>query len=517
MTDEKKSIPEVWLAFALKTIELDNNHKKADSKWQGWHWLWAIHRLKDEFQNFNFAQLGNKFDGTRANTYEQFPKASSEPDYFEDTLQNLIKDLGYPKKISKIDFSGLTITEDIDFSNFVFILKTSFTGTKFLGNANFTDADFFKGADFNKTTFSNETFFSRVKISNGANFDDAIFSSSVNFKKAEFHYFDASFRNAKFFDSTSFEDVNFYGRAIFNNAEFSKFSWLVKFDRASFAGLASFSNTKFSGHASFTKTTFSNQAFFNDIEFSCIDVAIEFDGAKFSSRTDFSNTTFFGHTTFHDASFLSYTTFEKAVFKVTAPRFYGATLNDEMFWTDIKLPELKRQNDTETEADYKQRTQINQNAYENLSTKLGKQDKYHDEHFFFRHEMRCRQDLAESFFSFCAFWFYELFSDYGYRIGRVFGWWLGHIALGVLVIVFIAMWGGMRYHESLPCAIPVSFANANPYTFLGFGGSNLEKCYGMLEPLAPTGFAIVKVIQTILGVGLLSLLIITLRTRFRLK
>ena len=89
--------------------------------------------------------------------------------------------------------------------------------------------------------------------------------------------------------------------------------------------------------------------------------------------------------------------------------------------------------------------------------------------------------------------------------------------MGAVVIAFIAMCGGMRFHESLPCAIPVSFANANPYVFFGFESSSLKECYKILEPLAPISFAIIKAIQTVLGIALLFLVLLTLRVRFRLK
>ncbi|MCA8835936.1 MAG: hypothetical protein K8953_12725, partial [Proteobacteria bacterium] len=348
----------------------------------------------------------------------------------------------------------------------------------------------------------------------GTNFFNKSLFRHTTFQGAEFYKW-VSFGSAKTTEMFDFREVKFFQGASFNSAIFS---FGAHFDNAEFIHSgADFQKVKFSNETSFKEVTFSSGAFFNDAEFDKSPFNVNFSGANFARSTIFNNTKFAGNTSFRDAKFSTYATFENAIFEFFAPRFYGATFNDEMFWTDIKLPKLKCADD-ETEERYKKRIKGNQNAYENLSTKLGNQNKYRDEHFFFRQEMNCQQELAESFFSFCAFWLYEFFSDYGYRIGRVFGWWLGHIALGAVVIAFIAsVCGDVRFHESLPCAIPISFANANPYTFLGFGGSSLEKCYGMLEPLAPTGFAIVKVIQTILGVGLLSLLIITLRTRFRLK
>ena len=526
MTKENKSIPEVWLAFALKTIELDNNSKKnsknRDPKWEGWHWLWAVHRLKDEFQNFNVNQLGKQFDGTRSNTYQPFPKASSEPDYFEDTLQNLIKDLGYPKKISKIDFSGLTITEDIDFSSFIFILETSFAGTKFLGNATFTDAEFLRGADFNKVILSKSTNFNKVKFHSKVNFSEAEILN-INFDKAEFaiNYWHAEFNYTKFWGMVSFKDTIFYRNAGFSHAEFAINYWQVEFSGAKFSSLVSFSNVKFSSGVSFKKAIFSNFTYFDNVEFFGNDktglcgasVLADFSEAKFSGSIKFNNTNFSGDTLFYNTEFLSYTTFENANFKFYAPKFYGAVLNDEMFWTDIKLPKFEKMDDIETKERYKKRIKDNENAYENLSTKLGNQKKYRDEHFFFRQEMSCQRDLAESITSGLAFRLYGIFSDYGYRIGRAVWCWFGHMVFWAGILFFFGFKDTATTSQKIACSALTSVSNA--HSFLLSKGERLDDCYEMASN--KTIFNLFWAGETILGVAFLFLVLLTLRVRFRLK
>ncbi len=318
--------------------------------------------------------------------------------------------------------------------------------------------------------------FEHTEFSDGVFFHGTIFYRLGNFNKTQFSS-EVFFNNAKFVGLGNFEEANFINGVSFNMASFSI---IANFHKTVFNGFANFSDTAFLKMVNFKEAIFSSQARFNN------------------------------------AKFLGYTTFENTAFKIHAPRFYGAELNDEMFWTDIKLPKFEKMDD-ETEERYKKRIKDNENAYENLSTKLGNQKKYRDEYFFFRHELSCQQKLAESPTSGFAFRIYGLLSGYGYNIGRAVWCWLGHIALGVLVIAFIAMCGGMQFHESLPCAISVSVANANPYVFLGFESSSLTGCYTKLDELAPISFSVVKAIQAVLGIVLLSLLVTTLRVRFRLK
>ena len=344
--------------------------------------------------------------------------------------------------------------------------------------------------------------FSQLDFLNEMDFSNFIFPLQVSFGYSNFH------------KSVNFTRTSFYNRSIFSDVVFSDD---VYFDETEFLSGLAFQNTTFFKEVYFRRAKFLGGTVFNDAKFLDVSGCAHFNEASFSNAMFFHNTTFYGKAFFHSVKFLSYTTFENTSFKIHAPRFYGAELNDEMFWTDIELPKFKSIDDKETTNNYKKRIKNNQNAYENLSTKLGNQNRYRDEHFFFRQEMNCQKELAESYTSRFAFWLYELFSDYGYRIGRAFWWWVGHIALGVLVITFIAMCGGVRYHENLPCAISVSFANANPYAFFGFESSSLKACYTELDKIAPISFAIIKAIQTVLGIALLFLVVLTLRVRFRLK
>ncbi len=362
--------------------------------------------------------------------------------------------------------------------------------------------------------FKNKIKLEKAGVINIIDFSDLYFLEETDFSNFIFPM-PVSFGCSKFHKSVNFTLASFYLPSIFSEVVFSND---VYFDKTKFYSELAFQHTKFYKEVYFRKVEFLGGTVFNDAKFFNVSGCVHFTEAIFSNAMFFNNTKFYGKAYFHNAKFSNYTTFENATFKIYAPRFYGAELNDEMFWTDIKLPKFEKVNDKETKDNYEKRIQDNQNAYENLSTKLGNQKKYRDEHFFFRQEMNCQKELAESYTSRFAFWLYELFSDYGYRIGRAVWWWVGHIALGVLVIAFIAaVCGDVRFHQSLPCAISVSFANANPYAFFGFESSSLKACYTELDKIAPISFAIIKAIQTVLGIALLFLVVLTLRVRFRLK
>ncbi len=320
-----------------------------------------------------------------------------------------------------------------------------------------------------------------------------------------------------------------------------------------------FNNTKFSENTYFTNAVFINVANFENAEFH--GETANFRGASFEKEADFSKTTFKHYANFKGAKFSDRTIFQQADFKIHAPRFYGAKFNNELILNRIEPPPATKdtllkvkktetkEGDTKNDS-YQKTTEENKSAYETLIYLMEKQNKHHDKQRFFREEMRWRQlgniltkerrieEMQENppikypcflrlehNFTIAFFWVYDKVADYGNGIGRALVWWLAHIIVGMIVIasmILIDSWWGCWQHrdseliKSLSCSISVSFSNANPYAFFGFDSAGLKGCYTRLDTLMPIGFAIVKVIQTIIGVSLLFLLLTTLRVRFRL-
>ncbi len=461
MAEEKDNIKRYlannnsWYMLMQKSIELDGEEYP-----QGYHWLIAFHQLS----------IVTNLTKTLENLPEKHPlKSQPLPSEsikvkLKPITEKLKTLLGTVKKDRQINFSGLHFKNEIDFSNLVFPLNTNFRNTKFS-----------KDAFFNNAIFSKDVFFNNAIFCETADFEDAIFQNNDSYRKET-----AKFR------STVFEKI------------------------------ANFRNATFWGYANFKGSKLKGRAFF-----------------------------------------------QKATFKWHAPRFYDATFNNEMTWSGIKLPkfaEAKVDRYTKVGEEFepvkcnkctncarcarcverdrcvkcskcskckalikqnrRRRIEENQNSYENTSILLEKHRKYHDEHLFFRHEMYCRRWLGSPFSKTIHF-LYEWMADYGYGVGLALLWWFVHIILGAVALMLftICYWAYSltEFWKILNCVTPVSFANANPYAFFSFDGGKLAGCYTKLGYLLPVTFGIIRIVQTVIGVALLFLLLLTLRVRFRLK
>ena len=282
------------------------------------------------------------------------------------------------------------------------------------------------------------------------------------------------FSNFNFDTYINFSNLIFLRKISFAHA---KFSQDAIFDNAIFLDEVNFDNAIFSKDATFDKTLFYGKAFFTN--------------AKFSEEIKFDSAEFFRHTNFMNTKFIKY-----------VPSFHKAVIHSNTSW-DMNIkhwPLLENSKDEEVA----KIISGNQNTYENLASHMKNLDKYHDEHFFFRQEMRCRR-VFENFFIRFPYAFYDVVSDYGYSIEKAFYWWALHILLGTAFI-----WGVTK---NALCALPVSFANA--HGFLPFHKGSLSGCYKLF--LENDIFNIIWGFQTVFGILFLFLLLLTLRIRFRLK
>ena len=452
------------------------------------------------------------------------------------------------------NFTDAKLQSSAYFKTTKFLNNANFKNATFLQDAYFTDAIFSETADFEKATFSGETAkFTDVNFEKIALFRGAEFKGFANFIKAKFHYY-ANFENVEVGSYAYFEDTEFFSDANFRNTTFSAnagfknatFSSDTRFEKTTFSANATFEDTTFSNDVNFSDASFLKNAYFTDAVFS---ENVDFEKAKFCGKTakfrntvfekiaNFTNTTFEGHANFKSSKLKGRTNFQRAEFKFHAPRFYGAEFNNEMTFFGIIPPKFiyapdeifdaEDTDDTKKEKIilYEQRIQENQNSYENTAILLEEKKKYHDQHLFFRAEMRCRQKIERKRLIRWAFWVYERLANYGYGVDRAIKAWVCHIMLGVGVIMLMVLlsllwedWkGSWDFGKSLLCAFPVSFSNANPLAFIGFGDDGLTYCYSKLKSLTPFGFGMIRTVQIIVGIPLLFLLLVTLRVRFRIK
>ena len=503
-----------WYQFLLETIELDKEFEESF----GIHWFVGIYLLQNELNGFKRLELrqindalpdGHEFKNIDVLKAPFFIGKQTKLKEIHDnllqkgtfiTLDNMLNKYGISKKasgheIKEIDFSGLMFEDNIDFSELIFPMNVSFVGTKFATTANFADAIF----------------------CDKANFDWAVFSNGADFYRA------------KFAGETHLSRINFYQNM-----------YQTSFTEATFSGLTIIRETKFHGHTYFTKTIFSNWAVFIDTQFlhfvefksATFFDDVDFEKTIFSTRADFEKTTFSGKMIFKNATFydsISFdnvkirgrTDFTNAEFKKYAPSFHSADFHPDALWDKVKWPPTENCIKDELYEKYRERIIDNQNAYETLAYHMEGLDKYHDQHFFFRHETRCRQSLA-GVLAKCFYWLYEKLANYGYSIERAFSWWLGHIVVGMIAIFILSLinswlklWkdGAWETIKSALCSIPVSFANA--HGFLPFHNAPLKKCYASF--MESDVFNAIWVFQTIVGIPLLFLVLLTLRIRYRLK
>ncbi len=442
----------LWGDFIEKTFKLDAGYYKP----RGYHWFYAFKYLSgielDKIQNLLPEEHPLKNETSDDSDMMHRLKVLARD--FAGALEK-DKDIEY---IKEIDFSALRFT-NADFSFLVFPIKVSFAGSEFQKIANFNNALFFGDAarDVNKKVYKIEV------TANSADFRGASFTKDVTFK------------NTAFTESVNFTKTNFDGRA--------------NFEGTIFHNVTVFCDTTFNFF-----TNFIGAVFFKVTTFS---------GTKFLSSVQFTNAAFFSPVGFDKIETKASAIFIKTQFLNSVPTFYDSKLYSNIIWEkDINYwPQI---DGDKSNKNYKTKITDDQNAYENLASLMEKLDKYHDGHFFFRGEMRCRRWLA-SYPTKCFYWLYESLSDYGYGIERALLGWFLHIVLGAFLIGFAT--------KNALCAFPVSFANA--HGFLPFHKGSLSGCYELF--VKNDIFNIIWGIQTIVGIILLFLVLLTLRIRFRLK
>ncbi len=308
------------------------------------------------------------------------------------------------------------------------------------------------------------------------------------------------FSNLEFKNPVNFSNLIFPISVLFSNSKFHK---KVEFNYTEFFIFAKFNGTCFFDTVQFIEARLST-TYFQKTEFRNV---VNFFNATFTKIVDFTGAIFFNSALFNNAKFQRHIDFSEVHFKNVVANFYSAEINASIVWdNDIKLwPEA---------TDMTPRgLRLNRNAYENLAYHMKKLDKYHDEHFFFRQEMRCRRQLAGNFISRWAYGLYENISNYGYGVGRAIATWFVHILIGALILFAIRAFNRWNMSwEDFGCSLGISLSNSHAFFF---NGDRLEKCYKTFEYLP--AFNVIWGVQTITGTLLIFLVLLTLRVRFRLK
>ncbi len=499
-----------WGKFLLEAFSLDQQNQIP----QGSHWFSAFCILKKQGRivTFDISAIQKILHDSHFNKKGSIHLYSD----MNVPIRDLIRELGNPTIIRVIDLSNVSFDKIVDFSKLIFPMDVSFKDTIFFKGVDFNKAAFYKSADFNKTQFRAEADFTKARFCRSTNFFDAIFQKNVSFMSTVFAgttdiTTNPNFNGTTFSGVANFMNVTFSDVAVFSNINFKHEAY---FAESIFSKAAFFSESKFSKRADFYKVKFLNGAFFSDTKFR---KDVSFDEAKFNDIIFFADTEFFDSVKFDKVKITGLTSFRNAKFKKYVPSFYKAEMYSNTIWDwDVKLwPQIDW---SKINGNDEGRMIDNQNAYENLSAQMKGLDKYHDEHFFYRQEMRCRRwrsSPAVKFF----YYLYEKLADYGYGIKEALWGWFWHMVLGAQAIAIVAFanacWkdGAWEIAKSMACSVPVSIANS--HSFLFFNNGAFKECYKYF--VGNNFFNTIWAFQTVLGIIFLFLLLLTLRIRFRLK
>ena len=378
---------------------------------------------------------------------------------------------GHPKfEHDYMNFSGHRFNRDVDLSGLT-IVRSNFRRAQFLGSLKLShETHIFDQSWFCDTTYRRDIFC-----------DQARFHAPVSFAGSCFNE-GATFIGTEFMGGASFANATFQLNAMFNDSKFEERYFSAGI---SIPILADFRKAKFPAGASFREVQFGN------------------DENAYSRRLWPER-----RADFTDAEFGEATTFRGAIF-AGAPAFFNTTLHED---TDFGQVDWRKAETKNVSVDYAVR------AWERLELMMSKLEKPLDRHRFFRLKMRARRRTDGPLLQ-ALNWLFEITCDYGWGVGRAFGWWLGHWFVSALALFAssVLATGNVEWEKLALTALGTSFANAHAFLFLATEGGylaagrvllNKRDEWGMLVPLGT--------VEAVLGPIFLFLLLLTLRNRFRL-
>ena len=423
----------------------------------------------------------------------------------------------------RVDFEGFVFPVNVSFKNIEFEDWVSFDRTIFLEDASFNNCIFSDEADFSFAIFRKGGSFKNTSFMRSGLFDDVNFIQGADFQGASFASH-ASFIRTKFGKTSYFNQVEFNNVARFTDCHFTA----LEIAHCKFKDLADFSNSRFLIDLKLHQKLSDNHLDFSGCNFESI---FAFEGAEVHSGVSLRNCHFADHAYFQDAQFHSIADFSNSsfenslilydtVFKKVPPYFYDAKMPEDLQIQGLSLPDCKLIDHIKP-SDFIM-------AYERLKYIMSKQEREHDKHLFFRKEMQARR-ISEgrltprNFFSFTMSWFYEKSCDYGYGFERALFCWLLNIVVGAILLfpykkysINLTFEGLRVLLTELSRSIGLSFGNANSY--LGLHKGALDETYSNIrkEDMTIINFDIVWITQSVFGIILLFLLLLTIRNRFKM-
>jgi uncharacterized protein YjbI with pentapeptide repeats len=242
---------------------------------------------------------GRSLYGSRDRCLCHVDKEGKDPAFFQDMIDEIFK----ISDANCYDFTKFIFPKSewhfpSNFKKTAYFDKCKFYGDVNLDNVVFEDAVYFwdavfKGKLFNgspRKKFLQFVSFERAKFEKGLSFRLTIFGAGANLKNAVFngqvHFWDCEFNdldisNTTFKSDVDFGNVGFNGRLFIQN---STFQAMVSFMIANFNGRANFMNCTFQDAAVFASAVFKKRAMFQKARFLS---ATDFSYAKFNDEMDF--------------------------------------------------------------------------------------------------------------------------------------------------------------------------------------------------------------------------------------
>jgi uncharacterized protein YjbI with pentapeptide repeats len=492
----------IWYALAtLHGADETEHHKQNRVLWNRWmstRFDEATKRAILSGQVRGHDIVANEFDPLSDTEVSDVLQRLSKRGFSAQELREL--DAFRGSASDRIDFDGCGFARSVDFSNFCFPLRASFDGASFLGDLNAYGAYFhsygsFKGtafhgsvhfgwttfveyAPFHSSNFLRYAVFSGAKFLQGVDFNGATVSGHIDFDHVEFD------------DMARFENVSFSDRANFYKARFRQ---------------AAFRNARFADSADFDCSVFSGEADFFGSSFACrgtgpMNLHYRMEGR--SERHDqpalaasFRQSRFNQVARFENTSFMASSSFDRAAFELEPPRFFGATLHQQMEWRNVCWPTARSKDNAAVFVD----------AYSCLKLEMDRLKKHEDELDFFAHELQAKRVMS-GWLKGAPITIFSLLADCGRSYIRPV------VALCISWAVFVPVYLTTPGWAQLKDAMGLSLAS----TFGVFGFRKEFVQAAILDQM--TGLTkLVSGTQTLLGAILLFLVGLALRNKLRMK
>jgi len=385
--------------------------------------------------------------------------------------------------------------------------------------------DFESFMDFSDDQVQNHSFAGRILI--GANFQGVRFEQKANFENSIFFgltcFDDAIFLHENDPIGHSFKNTEFHNTAYFKKIESSR----IRFDGSTFHSAVYFDNANFesgkeigdstSRFATFDKCHFNEVGKFLGARFDCA----SFNDAQFDNTACFDEASFRSNVDFSNARFKNATSFRRTVF-ACPPEFYDAELHEDTDFGGVDWSKAEKsyirpsKGGSGGSISIHDKAAVATRAWDRLILIMSQREKHAERHEFFCLKMRAQRRRDGICLLSLTNWLFDMFSGYGWSMGKAFGWWMAQVVMGAILIFCGTEMNGWKQFVQGFC---LSFANAHAFLGLASTGGHLHSVRTELYDVARSDVYLdaIGAFQVAIGPIFLFLVLLTVRNRFRIR